>query len=116
MLKMTDVLAHSLVQDFTHAFLSCSPAQLDEQFNQRLFACAAELKDVVQQFCQRQDALMIAQALDIHAEALTALQQGQAFTEQYALETQKIAACCLALETNVLEQLNIADSLQDYPM
>lgn len=117
MLKMTDVLEQSLVQDFTHAFSSCSAVQLDEKFSQSILnASETALKDMVAQFCQRQDAVDIAQALDIQDDVFSALQQGIALQSEYVIETQKIAAFCLALETNMLDQIEIADSLQDYPM
>jgi len=31
-------------------------------------------------------------------------------------DTAKIVALCLALETNALDQVEIADSLEDYPI
>ena len=35
---------------------------------------------------------------------------------EYLSDTLKIAALCLALETNALEQLDIAEPLQDFPI
>jgi hypothetical protein len=48
---------------------------------------------------------------------LTALQHSQCFTTQDNLnDTAKVIALCLALETDALEQVNISQCLQDYPM
>ena len=117
MLKMTDVLEQSLVQNFTHGFASIPVTQLDEQLNQSILnASEQSLQHLVAAFFQRPDAEQTAHALDISAECVQALQQGVALKAQYLPETAKIAALCLALETNALQQLDVADSLQDFPM
>ena len=109
MLKMTDVLSHSLVQNFTQGFSSLSAAQLDEQLNQSILNAVAA-------FFERPDALQSASALDISLDAIQALKQGIALKAEYLSDTLKIAALCLALETNALEQLDIAEPLQDFPI
>lgn len=117
MLKMTDVLEQSLVQNFTHGFSSTSVSQLDEQLNQSILnASDHALKNLINDFFQRPDALQTAHDLDISAEGIHALQQGVALKAEYLTETAKIAALCLALETNALHQIDIADSLHDFPM
>ncbi|WP_297425698.1 hypothetical protein [uncultured Acinetobacter sp.] len=117
MLKMTDVLSHSLVQNFTQGFSSLSAAQLDEQLNQSILnASDHALARAVAAFFERPDALQSASALDISLDAIQALKQGIALKAEYLSDTLKIAALCLALETNALEQLDIAEPLQDFPI
>lgn len=117
MLKMTDVLAQSLVQDFTHGFSSSSAHQLDDQLNQSILNAPDQaLQNAIAAFFQRPDALQTALDLDINQESIAALQQGVALKADYLTETAKIAALCLALETDALAQMDIADSLQDFPM
>lgn len=117
MLKMTDVLAQSLVQNFTHGFSSHTPSQLDEQLNQSILnASDSALQSAIAAFFQRPDALQTARDLDISTESIQALQQGVALKADHLAETAKIAALCLALETNALHQIEISDSLQDFPM
>ena len=117
MLKMTDVLEQSLVQNFTHGFSATSNSQLDEQFNQSILnAPDTALQTAVAAFFQRPDAIQTARDLDISAESIAALQQGVALKAEYLTDTAKIAALCLALETDALQQINVSDSLQDFPM
>lgn len=117
MLKMTDVLSHSLVQNFTQGFSSLSAAQLDEQLNQSILnASDHALARAIAAFFERPDAVQTASALDISLDAIEALKQGIALKAEYLSDTLKIAALCLALETNALEQLEIAEPLQDFPM
>ena len=117
MLKMTDVLEQSLVQNFTHGFSSTSITQLDEQLNQSILNASDQaLQNAIEAFFQRPDARQTALDLDISAECITALQQGVALKADYLTETAKIAALCLALETDALAQIDVSDSLQDFPM
>ncbi len=118
MLKMIDVLEQSLVQNFTHAVATSAHSHLlDEQLHQSILnASEADLKRAMQHFFQREDALETAQALEISTDTFVALQQGSALQGEHLTATKKIAALCLALETNTLEQLDIAQCLQDYPM
>ena len=117
MLKMTDVLEQSLVQNFTHGFSSTSVLQLDEQLNQSILNASDQaLQNAIAAFFQRPDALQSARDLDITAECIDALQQGVSLKAEYLTETAKIAALCLALETNALNEIDVADSLQDFPM
>lgn len=114
MLKMTDVLEQSLVQNFTHAV---SSNYFDEQLKQSILkAPEADLKNAIAEFFQREDALEAAQALEISDEGIQALQAGNALQSENLTATTKIAALCLALETNALAELDIAQCLQDYPM
>lgn len=117
MLKMIDVLEQSLVQNFTHS-LHSHTRQFDELFNQGILNTSdSALQNVVVNFFNRADAIEAAKALDISADRIAALQAGVALKDdQYLADTAKIVALCLALETNSLEQVEVSDCLQDYPM
>lgn len=117
MLKMIDVLEQSLVQNFTHS-LNTHTSQFDELFNQGILnASDSALQKAVVSFFNRADAIESAQALDISAERIQALQTGTALKDdQYLADTAKIVALCLALETDTLTQLEISDCLQDFPV
>ncbi|MFH7767676.1 hypothetical protein [Acinetobacter sp. BSP-28] len=117
MLKMIDVLEQSLVQNFTHS-LHSHTGQFDELFNQGILNTSdSALQNVMANFFNRADAIESAQALDISAERIAALQSGTALKDdQYLADTAKIVALCLALETDVLTQLEISDCLQDFPV
>ena len=110
MLKMIDVLDQRLVQNFTQALQSPTP-QFEEQLDQGILnASDLELNHAV-------TAIEAAQALDISADRIQALQLGASFKdEQYLADLKKIVTLCLALETDALEQVEVFDSLQDYPM
>jgi hypothetical protein len=117
MLKMIDVLEQSLVQNFTHS-LNTHTSQFDELLNQGILnASDSALQNAVISFFNRADAIESAQALDISADRIQALQTGAALKDdQYLADTAKIVALCLALETDALTQLEISDCLQDFPV
>ena len=118
MLKMMDVLEQSLVQNFSDSLFS--PAeQCDAQFSQELLNVAdIDLQNIVSAFFMRADAADIAHALDIQAETAEAIQAGADLKkdEAFMAATAKIVAYCLALETDAFNQVDVPDSLQDYPM
>ncbi len=117
MLKMIDILEQSLVQNFTHS-LNTHTSQFDELLNQGILnASDSALQKAVISFFNRADAIESAQALDISADRIQALQTGVALKDdQYLADTAKIVALCLALETDTLTQLEISDCLQDFPV
>ena len=117
MLKMMDVLEQSLVQNFSDSLFS--PAeQCDAQFSQELLNVAdIDLQNIVSAFFMRADAADIAHALDIQAETAEAIQAGADLKDEvFMAATAKIVAYCLAVETDAFNQVNVPDSLQDYPM
>ena len=117
MLKMTDVLGQNLVQNFSKALFS-STDLITEQLNQGILnASDAELKDAILHFFNQVDAVEAAQALEIPAERINELQQGIALKDEKSLaDTLKVVALCLAMETGSLDQVEVYDCLQDYPM
>lgn len=116
MLKMIDVLEKNLVQNLTHA-VSLPSTQLDEQWNQSILATSEhDLQTLMSAFFTQTDAVATAQALDISIEAIQALQAGLALKADYLIDTAKIIALHLALETKTLNQLEVPDCLQDYPI
>ena len=117
MLKMTDVLGQNLVQNFSKALFS-STDLITEQLNQGILnASDAELKDAILHFFDQVDAVEAAQALEIPAERINELQQGIALKDERSLaDTLKVVALCLAMETGSLDQVEVYDCLQDYPM
>ena len=117
MLKMIDVLDQRLVQNFTQALQSPTP-QFEEQLNQSILnASDLDLNHAVTTFFNEIDAIEVVQALDISADRIQALQLGESFKdEQYLADLRKIVTLCLALETDALEQVEVSDCLQDYPM
>lgn len=117
MLNMTDVLGQNLVQNFSNALFH-SADLLSEQLNQGILnASDSALKDAVVTFLNRIDVLDAAAALEISAERIESLKQGIALKdEQFIADTLKVVTLCLAMETNTLDQVEISDCLQDYPM
>lgn len=116
MLKMTDVLEHNLVQNFTHS-LTSHISNFDEQLNQGILnASALQIQTAISTFFIENDANEVAQALDITPDRLHAIQTGAALSNENLNDTAKLVALCLALETNALAQVEIAECLQDYPM
>ncbi|MBD8008615.1 MULTISPECIES: hypothetical protein [Acinetobacter] len=117
MLKMTDVLEQNLVQNFSKALFS-STDLITEQLNQGILnASDAELKHAILHFFNQVDAVEAAQALEIPAERINELQQGIALKDEESLaDTLKVVALCLAMETGSLDQVEVYDCLQDYPM
>ncbi|MEG0483313.1 MAG: hypothetical protein RR575_06560 [Acinetobacter sp.] len=115
MLKMIDVLDQNLVQNFINS-LSAQTEHLDEFIEGILKTSNHDFDHVIQQFFETNDAQEIAQALDINQDRLQAIQTGFAMQQEYIADTAKVVALCLALETNALKQVDIADSLEGYPV
>ena len=113
--KMSDVLEHSLVQKFVHS-LSAQTEHLDELIDGILNAPQHDFHHVISSFVADQKTYDFAQALDIQKENLQAIQNGLALKKEHLADTAKIVALCLALETNLLTQLDVAESLKDFPM
>ena len=117
MLKMIDVLEQNLVQNFSDSL--CSDADHSEaQFHQKLREMSEiDLANIVSVFFLNDQAADIAQALDISAQSLQDIQAGAELkAENLLATTAKIVAYCLAIETDALNRVEIADCLQDYPM
>lgn len=116
MLKMIDVLEHTLVQNFTSS-LHSKMGSFDHQLNQGILnASELQLTNVINAFFIENDVLEVAHALDISPERIQSIQAGAALNQENLSDTAKLVALCLALETNALNTVEIADSLQDYPM
>lgn len=117
MFKMIDVFGENLVQNFQHNLASpCD--QFDEVLNQCILnAPESKLHDAISYFFSNNDVLDIAAALDIEPSCVYNLQQGLDLQAQDNIEnTAKVVMLCLALETEMLENVHIAESLTDYPM
>ncbi len=117
MFKMIDVLDQTLVQNFRYS-LSTPSKQFDELLNQGILnASDSMLTEAISYFFSNNDILDIAEALDIDVNHIYDLQRGiKLKTQENLADTAKIVTLCLALETNSLDEVDIADSLQDYPM
>ncbi|QOW46423.1 MULTISPECIES: hypothetical protein [Acinetobacter] len=113
--KISDVLERSLVQNFVVS-LSAQTEQLDEIIDAMLNAPQHDLNQAIVQFIASQESHDLARALDIQKENLNAIQNGLALQKEHLADAAKIVALCLALETNSLKKLNIAESLNDFPM
>lgn len=113
--KISDVLEQSLVQNFVVS-LSAQTEQLDEIIDAMLNAPQHDLNQAIVQFIASQESHDFARALDIQKENLNAIQNGLALQKEHLADAAKIVALCLALETNSLKKLNIAESLNDFPM
>lgn len=113
--KISDVLERSLVQNFVVS-LSAQTEQLDEIIDAMLNAPQHDLNHAIVQFIASQESHDFARALDIQKENLNAIQNGLALQKEHLADAAKIVALCLALETNSLKKLNIAESLNDFPM
>lgn len=113
--KISDVLERSLVQNFVVS-LSAQTEQLDEIIDAMLNAPQHDLNQAIVQFIASQESHDFARALDIQKENLNAIQNGLALQKEHLADAAKIVALCLALETNSLKKLNIAESLNDFPM
>ena len=115
MIKMIDVLDQNLVQNFIDS-LSAQTEQLDDFIEGILKASNHDFDHVIQQFFTTNDAQEIAQALDINQDRLQAIQTGFAMQQENIADTAKIVALCLALETDALNQVHVAESLEGYPI
>lgn len=115
MIKMIDVLEQNLVQNFIHS-LSAQTEHLDELIEGILKASDRDVSNAINDFLNINNASDLAQALDIQQERIVAIQSGLAMKKENIADTAKIVALCLALETNALDQVEIADSLEDYPI
>ncbi|MBI0393582.1 hypothetical protein [Acinetobacter bereziniae] len=115
MIKMIDVLEQNLVQNFIHS-LSAQTEHLDELIEGILKASDRDVADAINDFLNINNASDLAQALDIQQERIEAIQSGLAMKKENIADTAKIVALCLALETKALDQVEIADSLEDYPI
>lgn len=115
MLKMTDVLEQSFVQNFATSLFSNSD-QLDQQFNQDLLNVAdIDLENLISDFFLKENAVEVAQALDIPSKHIEAIQSGVNLKDPaYVSDTAKIIAYCLAVETETLNQVEVSDSLKDF--
>ncbi|AXY59799.1 hypothetical protein [Acinetobacter sp. WCHAc010052] len=117
MLKMIDVFGPRLVQHFSSS-VSTQPEQFTELLTQSINnAEDADLHKAVSHFFNRQDAVSIADALDINPERVQTLLSATSLKDEMYLEdTTRIITLCLALETDVLHQLEVSDLLEDYPV
>ena len=117
MSKMIDVLEHNLVQNFSNALLHSTDV-LSEQLNQGILnAPDSALKDAIVAFFNRVNVDEAAQALEIPVERIEKLQQGIALKDEQSLaDTLKVVTLCLAMETDLLDQIEVSDSLQDFPI
>ena len=117
MLKMIDVLDQSLVQNFSDSLFNTAE-HCEAQFHQDLRDMSdIDLANIVSIFFLNTQATDISQHLDISAEALQQIQAGADLKAESLLpETAKIVAYCLAVETDALDRVEIADCLQDHPM
>ena len=79
-----------------------------------MLASNHDFDHVIQQFFTTNDAQEIAQALDITQDRLNAIRSGLAMQKENLADTAKIVALCLTLETGSLDQIEIADCLEDY--
>lgn len=115
MLKMIDVFEQNTVQNFKHALLHSNDL-LSEQLTQSLLTASdSDLKEAFLHFFNTQDALESATALEIPLERINELKAGIALKDEMKLtDTLKVVALCLALETEVLQQIEVSDSLEDY--
>jgi len=115
MIKMIDVLEKNLVQDFIHS-LSAQHEHLDELIDGILKSSHDDFKQAISHFFNSNDVSDVAQALDINQDHLEAIQSGFAMKKENIADTAKIVALCLAIETNSLDQVQVSDSLEDYPI
>ena len=115
MLKMIDVFEQNLVQNFLNS-LSAPTEHSDELITGIVNASDIKLNQAIADFFANNDAAEVAQALDISKAHLQAIQTGLSRKQENLTATAKIVALCLALESDALHQVEIADSLQDYPM
>lgn len=115
MIKMIDVLDHNLVQNFIHS-LSAQNEHFDELIDGILNAPDQDFDHAMQHFFSNNNPLDLAQALDINQDRLNAIRSGLAMQKENLADTAKIVALCLTLETGSLDQIEIADCLDEYPM
>ncbi len=115
MIKMTDVLEHNLVQSFIQS-LSAQNEHFDELIQGILNASDHDFENAMRHFFTSNNPLEVAQALDINQDRLEAIRSGLAMQKENLADTAKIVALCLTLETNSLGQIEVADSLEDYPV
>lgn len=117
MLKMIDVLEQSLVQNFSESIFD-NAEHSEVQFHQELLNISdIDLANIMSAFFLNDQAAELAQALDISAETVAEIQAGTNLKDESLIPaTAKIVAYCLAVETDALNQVEISECLQDYPM
>lgn len=117
MLKMIDVLEQSLVQNFSESIFD-NAEHSDAQFHQELLNISdIDLTNIMSAFFLNDQAAEVARALDISAQTVEVIQAGANLKDESLISaTAKIVAYCLAIETDALNQVEISECLQDYPM
>ncbi|OTG83047.1 hypothetical protein [Acinetobacter sp. ANC 4648] len=113
--KMIDVFEQNLVQNFLNS-LTTQTEPSDELMTGIMNASDIKLKHAISDFFSKNDAITVAQALDIPTNQIQAIQIGSSLKKDNLVDTAKIVALCLALESDALKHVEVADSLQDYPM
>lgn len=117
MLKMADVIGQKLAQNFSN-ILHGSSDVLSEQLNQGVLnASDSALSTAFVNFFNQVDAVEATAALGIPAERIDSIRQGlELKTDSNLADTLKVVTLCLAMEHNLLDQIEIFDSLHDFPM
>lgn len=117
MSKIIDVLEQSLVQKFSLA-LTESSEQFTKQLHQSLVNISEiELYNAIRQFCDNMNADDAVQALDLKHSFSDLLDSVENIKQEaFMPDLTKLIALCLAYETDSLNQLDIFQPLQDYPI
>ncbi|ANF81907.1 hypothetical protein A3K93_06690 [Acinetobacter sp. NCu2D-2] len=117
MSKMIDVLEQQVVQNFSQAFFHSSDLVAEQLKNSVLNASEAKLKDAIAAFFKTFNANEAAQVLEIPTERIGDMQNGVALKDESGLvDTLKVVTLCLAMETNLIEKIEVSDCVKDFPM
>lgn len=117
MLKMIDVLDKSIVQNFSQVILQDSDLISEQLHHSILKTPEQDLQHVFTQFFTEYDLDETANALELSVERIHEMKSGIALKDQEKIsDTLKLVTLCLAVETNTLDQIEVAECLQDYPM
>ena len=115
MLKISDVLDPKVVQNFSSFFSQAE--QFEQVLSQNLVSTSnTQVLNAISSFLNDYDDVEASTALDISVSDIQSLKNGVALQENHETHASKIIALILAMETDALTNLNIPNSLQDYPM
>lgn len=115
MSKIADLFEYNLIQNFNQLFTEADAIEslLHENIQQ---SSDEDLKIMITQFFNLPEATETALALDLQYDEIQTLKQITSMNDANLSSIAKIVAFLLAQETKAFEQVQVFESLQDYPM
>jgi hypothetical protein len=115
MSKIADLFEHNLIQNFNQLFTEADA--IESLLHKNIQQSSAEnVNTIITQFFNLPEATETALALDLQHDEIQTLKQTTSMNDENLSSIAKIVAFLLAQETNAFEQVEVFESLQDYPM